>query len=198
MKKRTIAERNEWFKKLSMPNKRVAIARDAFEQILLDRYIAVPGEYLVVNVPNTMVGRPVNLKRLLNMKILSCDVCAKGALVASIARLNNPIMEEDYYGGQINMDGNPTMKILTKYFEEEDADNMENAFESEGHGYLSALAGPDDDLAQWRLLRILSNIILNKGMTFTDYDDKTEKMFEKLTKELSPKIKKTGTENVHA
>lgn len=161
------------FNKKSVACKRILIAEDVLQQLKLKNYIAESGVY--ISVPNAGVYSDQYESPLVEvLKTEQCHVCAVGACVASIAKIEGTITEE-------NMDNNNgnLVTALKGVFTPKQLQQMESAFEGGNCGFAQSYMGakalsddnskfcedfadkyPDDTI---RLTKIMKNIIKNEG-----------------------------------
>lgn len=158
------------FDKLSVVNKRIAVAKDVIEQVEEKKFVPESGTYVMfVNAYNEGINHTTDIQKQLKTAV-QCRVCALGASVVSLCRLNG------------NLKANHTQDIsscamrhfLETVFSIETVCLIENAFEtSTGFYTSSAVSYTDKEKArsfgykyntlQKRLIAIMKNIIKNKG-----------------------------------
>jgi hypothetical protein len=149
MKKKTKAElatikANKAFNKLSPQQKRISIAYDAIQQILMDKFQVKCGVYLEMeNLEN--FDSDAQLKQAIP-ESNNCQVCAKGALFASCVLKNN-----HFTVGQANSmegsDGNDKIfNHLKGIFSKKQLDLIECAFEKEPIFHLPNYLLPNFDV----------------------------------------------------
>lgn len=156
-----IEETNKIFNESTKAQKRVMIAQDCIDRIKCNLLTANTGSFIVYN------GSNVNQTRV---NATTCEVCAKGGLLASyIGRVNN--FNDECLG---NDEDNEAHKKLLEVFTLRQLAIIEYAFE--GTQYIYSISIPhdmqkkledfydenyeDDDQ---RLIKICENIIKNKG-----------------------------------
>jgi hypothetical protein len=160
---RKVQAGNEAFKKLSKPEKRVAVAKDAIAQLLVGAYRAKPGTYV-------KISDGLGLESVFGQGMPQCNVCGIGSALLSEFRLSGRKdgLDSDtdrpngvfYYNGE-----------NTKVFSEKMLRAMERAFELEGKypcgDYNCTTCKPDViayiDNAEARLYAVLQNIVDNDG-----------------------------------
>lgn len=175
------------FKNLTKAEKRVAIAKDAIDQLLSENYQCKKGVYLHIKLPDIKHGESLQ-PYLLNEK-QKCEVCAVGALLASTIRLSNG----KYFNTDINRDSNIWQMNFTKnscyvspvqeesnplldYFTIYQLALMEVAFEGELEALSDEVDNPYEKefgkakefyfrytSTKKRFIAIMQNIIDNKG-----------------------------------
>lgn len=119
---------------LSEPAKRVAIARDTIEQLAAMKITAKTGVYV----------QPLTLE---DGEAGPCYVCALGGMFLSMIRLSGSDIE--------GINGVGIHSSLGAYFQDDDLDNIEEAFEERW-------MAPYPDVAE-RLTAIMKNVIDNDG-----------------------------------
>lgn len=165
-----IQETNEIFNNSTPEQKRVMIAKDVIERLELRMLVAWKG--CIIKALESSVGTPIDVPiNQHNVNNLTCEVCAKGGLLASyVGRVNN----YDFIRSHNNFDSNPEHRKLLEVFSIEQLALIEAAFE--GCFYLENVKFKDDDLmkalsffnayaydANERLIAICENIIKNNG-----------------------------------
>lgn len=147
--KKYIAKQNKTFLKASDANKRVIIAKDVIKHVLSKKFIPSVGNYLRINLNNTIdysdqkhyllldtvqsevLGK--ELQEIIGKKTTTCKVCALGSCFLSLVNL------EDNYKLSIkkidNLSENPDItqsemhEKLGKYFDKRDLSLIEATFE---------------------------------------------------------------------
>jgi hypothetical protein len=173
-----LEEKNRAFKKLSRPQKRVAIAKDALKWLNNGIYSAQEGVYCAVRRTGTYYAEgneQVNV--LIANENVNCQVCAKGALLMSHIMFTNKVsLSESHYFG----DSDAIQNRLKNVFSKSQLDLIETAFEKDviryRNKYLINSKGNYTKVAskairfgekykedQSRLVAILKNIVKNKG-----------------------------------
>jgi hypothetical protein len=176
-----IKKRNAWFNALSSQEKKIAIAKDAIQQIEIGKYKAKQsygyftlGEYMTQDNRYQISDLQCEID-----KAETCSLCGMGAVFASRVRLGNDITNA-------KPDGDDIVNILEDVFEEEELRLIEAAFEGDGNeNYFetyeeydededtyftdyeplnNAVAFHDNELgASEMLIKILNNVIENNG-----------------------------------
>jgi len=165
---RKTTKKEKPFSRLNAAEKRVAIAQDVLAQLKIGRYVAESGTYV-----SLVDGDDTKVKA--NQQFLTkppqfgasgqCNVCAKGALVCSIVRLdkkfNKTVLQ---LASDVNL-------VLRRFFGQENANVMEAAFENWNE--FDDADGSDATQAFWQkhhdgddrsvLEAIMKNVIKNKG-----------------------------------
>lgn len=158
---RRIEKSNKIFNESTKAEKRVMIAQDCIDRIGCSLLSANTGSFIVHN------GSDVNQTRV---NATTCEVCAKGGLLASyIGRVNN--FSDECLG---NEEDNEAHKKLLEVFTLRQLAIIEYAFE--GTQYINSVSIPHDTQKKlenfydenWeddneRLIKICENIIKNKG-----------------------------------
>lgn len=80
---------NAKFRKLGKRAQRVAVAKDALQQLDLGRYKATRNAYMIFNTESPEYEDLAGAKEFLTSNKARCSVCAKGALVCSAVRIIN-------------------------------------------------------------------------------------------------------------
>ena len=122
----------EEFNKLSINEKRVAIAKDVIIRINNSNFIEKRGNILQGEIEDYKYSRTLDPKNAINTK--KCEVCARGALLCSwIGNFNNVDWESlDKIGGGFGSSYNSECfpSQLLEVFDRVMLDNIEAAFES--------------------------------------------------------------------
>lgn len=178
------------FKKMSKAEKRVAIAEDVIAQIRCETYVPTSGTYVEINASSkaadkgfdvySMNTKPADL--MMQEGMLSCNVCAKGAMFLSHVRKDVDSCTIDQ--ARRGADERHIEHELTDLFSEEQLDMIEAAFEGQADFYTDNHGEDTDDDGdvlptdpgmkaerfaerysddQKRLIGIMRNIIKNKG-----------------------------------
>lgn len=183
---------NKWFAKLSAPRKRVAIARDVLTQLKSGRLNATSGVWLADTHSDSLVYDAQDVKNKELQSILKdmkqCNGCALGGMFMCAVERANKIkvknldeFEEDYVGDygmqcagsdRVDIQGEDTMKYLSKWFDRGQLELIETAFERGEGGYeggpdAAAFCNDVEEPAE-RMKLIMQNIIVNRG-TFDPY-----------------------------
>lgn len=168
---------NARFAKMTKPQKRVAIAKDALSAIAAKLYVATPGTYCAIpelddtrnfyvweERVNALTEKDLR-KQLREADFTTCNCCAVGSLLASKARVADKVTVRQY------LDGLNTFEELEAYFDREQLCLMEAAFEKDD------VSGCEDRAAcaraicfgrgyktpRNRLIAILTNVVENGG-----------------------------------
>ena len=157
-----IEKTNELFNNSTPEQKRVMIAQDVIDRI--NAQLLVPKVQRLIRLPEYA---KVNQE---NVNTLTCEVCAKGGLLASyVGRVNN--FDEDSYIS--NTENNVAHVKLLELFTLEQLAIIEYAFE--GGQYIHSVNIPSSfgtalrmfyenyETAEERLIAICENIIKNNG-----------------------------------
>lgn len=169
---------NVQFDKLSKAEKRVAIAKDAIAQLLIDRYVPTPGTY--VGSDDVDLGMELDIAKTLT-SLPQCNVCAIGSVMVSSFRCGQVAgdlesMRDGYHAeGELSYD-----EGLRLAFSDAMLRRMEDAFESGGR------YGSEDPETKWgllnkdeRLFAILETVIEKGGrfpsVAFYDYGNNVPK-----------------------
>lgn len=162
------------FKDMTKRQKAVAIAKDVLKQIAAKTYKATPGVYVMQKIRRT----PPPAFSAKDLK--KCEVCAIGSCFVSAARLGGQkefdrlitTIQRDEYGtgGEIvhtkyltdlpvKWDG------LAPYFDAQDIQNMESAFEPQSFDGTDAATEKYKSVKDptMRLKKIMRNVIRNRG-----------------------------------
>jgi hypothetical protein len=158
-------------------SRRVAVARDVLAQVAASKLKVAVGSYLAVDCSLALqeatedLPDDADLQGVVDVVQAHCQVCARGALLLSKARLYNAVPLESIWG----MDQGDNADLLADTFDEETLDVLENAFE--GHTINACTGSPsflavdfakkiDPDRfggAEKRLVAAMNNIIENDG-----------------------------------
>jgi hypothetical protein len=167
-----IERSNKAFSKAGQAKKIVMVASDILELLSLKRINATPGTYVMLPEPPREAKEVSDFLKL--PRVPACDVCAVGAaMVTATIRLNRVQLVRDKYGQALTnvaftsaydapMSRGMSRRALS-VFPKELLREMEDAFESEHHGYEQ----PDNSA---RLRAIYKNLVKNKGKKFTTHD----------------------------
>ena len=134
-----LKKENEAFNKLSAPKKRVAIAKDVIKQLGIKNFEACTGTYVYPRA--TDIGKLQELDTntnkqqanlLISQGIVSCDVCAKGAIFMShVMKTNNCSVKKIAYS---NHNREVTARV-SEFFDKDQLNLIEAAFEEESEMY---------------------------------------------------------------
>ena len=156
---------NERFAKMTKPQKRVAIAKDALAAIKAKIYTAEEGTYCLIAGIDDPFGSEFDKSSQLRDSLAQCQCCAIGALFLSKAR----VADEETVGRYRR--GVDYWRRLSPYFDRQQLDLIEAAFElHDVHDTLKEDArerayrfGNRYTVAKNRLVAILNNIVENNG-----------------------------------
>jgi hypothetical protein len=143
----SIEEKNKAFWKLSPKKQCIAVAKDVLLQLAAHKYIARNMSYVTVD----WVKPGADLQKvLLDAEGRTCEVCAIGAAVCSIARMGAGVeyADCDYCGKVANVFGTNQAWLIEEHFEGWDT-----------HAYKYKYPNPTD-----RLEAIFTNILENDGV----------------------------------
>jgi hypothetical protein len=177
----SVAANNAKFASLTKAQKRVAIAKDVLLQLRLEHINAVSGVYLDFpeakqnDVGECLVDSDAPVSAVYNVR--DCDVCAKGALFLSAARVKKGKTMRDlmitHDSGNVDanaLNDNSIVRYLSDIFDDQQLWLIEAAFEQNDMRSMKDIeAGGDylryhlDDSEDERLRAIMLNIIENKG-----------------------------------
>lgn len=167
-----IEESNKNFQNLSDAKKRVAIAKDALEQVLAKKYKVKTGQYVTFLGSGSPVAKSeeLDVPVACNLQDVKCQVCARGALFVSALRKDASIGPE-YISNDENLGNDDIQMTEDQYFSREQLDLIESAFEvdqfcddaPEEMAMAAELYGRSLGNKDERLVAILKNIIRNKG-----------------------------------
>lgn len=155
---------------------RVAIARDVIAQVQADKIRACQGVYVDIEFDDVIPETASDLGEILGLPMITCDVCAKGALFLSKARLMDGVPLEglaDAGDSSLWITGAFTTTALADVFDKTNLNLIEAAFErradmAHGSGAHEAVRAADFGRqhldSEPRLLAIMSNIIANAGV----------------------------------
>jgi hypothetical protein len=176
--KALIKKRNDTFRKLSLDDKRVAIAKDVLENIKTKKFEPQTGAWLGYR---THMGVAEDDDRGIRESVLSgqvfCTGCALGGLMLSCTLYNNKYKLHDIYNstdftlGNVIIDEKPLKNNFNKIFLKEQLILIEMAFERGLGSFRSMtesrekakLFGQKFENSKDRLRNIMLNIIKNKG-----------------------------------
>lgn len=160
----------EAFNKLSLKEKRIAVAKDVIRQIKKGKYEPLKGIYARFYDSEGWVcyTNQTNFQKSLK-EANKCEVCAIGAAVTSLCRLNSNLVCEP----ESEFQPSDLREFLGKVFSKRTICLMENAFEKEYAFEISSASvnarflardfgdsfASDED----RLIGIMKNIIKNEG-----------------------------------
>lgn len=179
----TNKEKNEAFKKMTAPEKRVAIARDVLAGMKADILIAKSGTYLDDVKFREKVRWDMPLKvedqaKPLMDAVESCNVCGIGSMFVSTVMRFNKLTIGDIVGADTNpadddenqisakefvdeaSGGGVMYEYLEQFFPAEDLRKVEEAFEGGSFCAVEDHPYPSDDI---RLRLIMENIVANEG-----------------------------------
>ena len=170
----------EKFKKLTKPDKRVAIAKDVIKYIDKEKIKPKQSIYFMPiglsRISGDLIGKQLNK---IIPKTSKCEVCVLGGLLYSCVRTENDFTVPEVNGGIRNIGRSFIVNKLGKYFSEKQLALIEWAFEEKtlGEGsydrvgltydkwraaidyaYKNKLHGP-----KAKMRHIMENIIKNKG-----------------------------------
>lgn len=172
-----INKANSEFKRLTKPQKRVAIAEDIIAQVRANNYKAKAGRYISLKGDYKLNDKSSAQEALIENKI-KCTVCGIGSLFCSLIKFENKATIEDLRDVHLGVhDWDDRGRVrLHKYFSKEQLSLIESAFEkSDGYGtYIINIDEEElaatfakrnkirkaDDL----LIAIMENIISNNGL----------------------------------
>lgn len=167
-----IEESNKNFQNLSDAKKRVAIAKDALEQVLAKNYKVKTGQYVTFLGSGSPIEKSeeLDVPPACNLQDVKCQVCARGALFVSALRKDASI-EPETLPSEDYLDNDAITETENNYFSREQIDLIESAFETntfcdeapEELVMAAVLYGKSLGNKDERLVAILKNIIRNKG-----------------------------------
>lgn len=142
---------------------RVAIAKDVIAQVNARRYTATPGTFLRVEFVEPFPEGAADLRDVVGLPMVVCDVCAKGAMLLSKARLFDAVPLDDMVVEETILGGGDE-EILYEAFGEENADLIESAFELYSGDHLACEFGHRHKNPADRLIAIMANIVEHDGI----------------------------------
>lgn len=192
-----IKKRNKQFKAADAAGKRVLIAKDVIAQIKAKRFVASEGEWVVPRLSEKVSTQAFHnkindpafsdksaQKLFLSKKIESCSCCALGGMLMSCTLFNNhqtatQLADESNWLGDIVESKESFSNGLDRVFTNEQLRMIEVAFEG-NMGYFTVDSTEDWTVnaesyykvfadADTRLIKIMENIIKNKGTFVPEY-----------------------------
>lgn len=188
--KTILKKKQKAFSKMSLTEKRIAIAKDVIERIRIGQFFPEQGIFcemgglsLPSNLNRVGLGfdkenKPIFITEVCDIVNANktCSVCAKGGLFMSlIGYVDNFKIDDLHYGARSSVDlKNKEMKTLSRIFSPKQLSMIETAFE--GTTYSWNLILSDDERRKCgdlydlydeddsRLIGICENIINNKGV----------------------------------
>lgn len=180
--KTILRKKQKQFSKMSIVEKRIAIAKDVIARIKLNQFIPEQGVFCVVDGSSlrgfegtTDKGEPISeVCDIVNSK-QPCQVCAKGGLFMSyIGYVDNFKIEDLHYGTKASVSLKSTeMKSLSKIFSQKQLSLIETTFEGSSYSWNLELSDTEKEKCNNfegefyddsnRLIGIMRNIIRNKG-----------------------------------
>jgi hypothetical protein len=156
-------------KKMTKPQMRVAIAKDAIAQILSKNFKPVANKSYV-ELDRAMT--PESMVLLAEQRKLKCTVCGLGAIfISSIAKFDDVEIPRGAAGVKHFICQISEKDHLLKFFGADQISNIEKAFEGwECYSHISQI--PND---RARLLVILRNIVRNDGKFIPKKKDLSER-----------------------
>lgn len=167
-----IRRANERFNKMTMPQKAVAVAKDVIAQLKNKRYQATTSVYITNVVTPEVCNSPS--AAVLGSKDISCNVCARGSMIVSAARLFNQCSlksHRDDVPGPVNRWNSGLdrehctfRQIEQSIFTREQVAMIEAAFECWYADYpeCGKFGGKYNNPTD-RMIAIMENIVKNKG-----------------------------------
>jgi hypothetical protein len=162
---------NEAFDKMTKAEKRVQIAKDVIERLDAKQIMAAQGTY--VEADDALKGKLVAAPRETQLSEIfadfdPCKACALGSMLICAVTKANELTIEDMGGLLSHRDtkvifGKNPFNYLERFFDEDQLEKIENAFELRDGWENDAVYDMNDDD---RLRYLMSNIVRNDG-TFT-------------------------------
>ena len=173
--KTQIKKWNDYFKSLTKPQQRVAIAEDVIQQVKKKKYTIETGNYVKFNEDNFDFDLDIQS----NFDKVNCSVCALGACLLSTTKFKNKLTFDDV---SLIDSYSSTWNLFLNLFTSHQLLLIENAFE--GVLFYSCRVGEDKFTARLtekeeekcnlfydkyftddtkRLIAIMENIIANNG-----------------------------------
>jgi hypothetical protein len=160
------------FNKLSKQQKRIAVAKDALQQLLKGKFRPYMGEWVTTSFRN---ARKYSGRQLCDvMDEIGCRCCQLGALFLSDVRFRNDFKVVNRVNAQIagyGPNGLNEINRLADYFSEDQLRLIEIAFERGGglyvphdYEYSAVDFGKKYRSAKGRMIGILTNVINNDGV----------------------------------
>lgn len=128
----TIKDRNEKFKKMTLSEKRIAIAKDVIENIESKKFVAKRGTYFVAKTKEGVETNNVQLQELILCgDVEQCTVCGIGAIFASKVCVSNDfkVNKKSLDVGYIVLYDTDMISQLNEIFNEYELRYIEIAFE---------------------------------------------------------------------
>lgn len=169
----SLKKRNEWFSSLSKADKRVEIAKDILIQLDKENYEAHSGIYVYIS--NFDIDNKKNLLAFEDDiqanfdKMNTCEVCAIGACIMSIARLGNSLTFGDVIDIDIENDNDNVENKIKSIFSPKQMSLIEAYFEGRHSDFMFT--------GSMNIGVELDNIDLGKAATFSDkYPNDSERL----------------------
>jgi hypothetical protein len=160
---KSVAKRNEAFKKMSKAQQCVAIARDVVAQIKAKKYSAMPGTYFDFHSEDVTWDWKALQKLLSPKRAPVCEVCAVGAAFASCARLGDDTFDSNYHEKLLDSFDARSIVLMECAFEQHDLLSFPTNASTLEERTKAMNFGDEHDDADERLVAIFKNVIKNKG-----------------------------------
>ena len=173
-----LKKENKAFNKLSAPKKRVALAKDVIIQLGIKNFKAYPGVYVFPRVTDIGILQNIDTNNniqqanlLVSQGVISCEVCAKGAIFMShVMKTNSCSVKEVKYSNS----NEPVTDRVSEFFDRDQLNLIEAAFEENPDMYtedaIDDLDDGDDiiwDLPDPKEIRKIEKLA-NKAVKFGD------------------------------
>ena len=179
--KTIIKRKQKLFSKMSIVEKRIAIAKDVIERIKISQFLPEQGVFCEIDGDDiseyegkTITGEPITeVCDIVNSKQY-CSVCAKGGLFMSyVGYVDNLKIDDLTYGTRkASLNGNE-MRSLSKIFSQKQLSLIETTFENSSYNWNVELSDEEREICRRfhdkyrhtseRLIKIMKNIIKNNG-----------------------------------
>lgn len=169
---RRIARENAKFEKLTAKEKRVQIARDVLAQLTLKRLVPTPGVWLNGKTEGSRLYSEKDIKKDRQLQEVlkdrkTCTGCALGGMFMCAVERANELKLSELNDVDEGVDFDDAMKYLGRFFDGEQLEMIETAFER-GDGATSAGDEAQDfcanvDDASERMRLVMENIVVNGG-----------------------------------
>lgn len=186
----SIEERNKAFNKLSIANKKIAIAKDVIISLKAKKMYATNNGYFFLNLDGSKFNfkteglKKVDLQDIIHNKALDCSVCAIGGIFAAKVNIANQCkvtlrIKQNIWNTKMSADSlilndEELIQNLKGIFTEKELRAIEYAFEGcdIGDTFTHDENFPDEKYKQFykkyktsnnRMIAIMNNIIKNEG-----------------------------------
>lgn len=171
---------NQEFEKATPAKKRVMVLKDALLQLSNKKYKATSGTYFEFDLKEDVIkkggalmheedlighlGARTQVSALIDLPVMTCNVCAIGGAFASLTRIRDRVDACDVNLATGSSDWEDFEEYIEQVFSHSLLSLMEEAFERSNYGY-------EFDTNDQCLKEIYKNIIKNEGKSFTSFKD---------------------------